>query len=81
MINRAKYCFNRFTRVSLARGQTSPFSVQSVDGHYNCMLLLHVVLPYNCDEPEIYYLFSYKSVVELFKHGVTHIYEASAPDA
>ena len=28
--------FNRFTRVSLAKGQTSPISVQSVDGHYNC---------------------------------------------
>ena len=27
--------FNRFTRVSLARGQTSSFSVQTVDGHYN----------------------------------------------
>ena len=36
VINRAKYFFNRFTRVSLARGQTSPFSVQTVDGHYNC---------------------------------------------
>ena len=28
--------FNRFTRVSLARGQTLPFLVQTVDGHYNC---------------------------------------------
>ena len=36
VINRAKYFFNRFTRVSLARGQTSPFSGQTVDGHYNC---------------------------------------------
>ena len=27
---------NRFTRVSLAWGQTVPFSVQTVDGHYNC---------------------------------------------
>ena len=36
VINRAKYFFNRLTRVSLARGQTSPFSVQTVDGHYNC---------------------------------------------
>ena len=27
--------FNQFTRVSLARGQTSPFSVQTVDSHYN----------------------------------------------
>ena len=27
VINRAKYFFNRFTRVSLARGQTLPFSV------------------------------------------------------
>ena len=34
--NHAKYFFNRFTRVSLARGQNSPFSVQTVDGHYNC---------------------------------------------
>ena len=42
-INRAKYFFNRFTRVSLARGQTSPFSGQTVAGHYNCWL------PYNCD--------------------------------
>ena len=36
VINRAKYFFNRITRVSLARGQNSPFSVQSVGGHYNC---------------------------------------------
>ena len=27
VINRAKYFFNRFTRMSLARGQTLPFSV------------------------------------------------------
>ena len=27
VINRSKYFFNRFTRVSLARGQTLPFSV------------------------------------------------------
>ena len=27
VINHAKYFFNRFTRVSLARGQTSPFLV------------------------------------------------------
>ena len=27
VINRAKYFFNRFTRVSLARGQTLAFSV------------------------------------------------------
>ena len=36
VINRAKYFFNRLARVSLARGQTSPFSVQTVVGHYNC---------------------------------------------
>ena len=28
--------FQSVTRVSLARGQTSSFSVQTVDGHYNC---------------------------------------------
>ena len=28
--------FNRFTRVSLARGRTSLFSVHTVDGYYNC---------------------------------------------
>ena len=36
VINRAKYFFNRLARVSLSRGQTSPFSVQTVVGHYNC---------------------------------------------
>ena len=36
LINRSKYFLNLFTRVSLARGQTSPFSVQTVDCHYNC---------------------------------------------
>ena len=44
VIDRSKYFFNRFTRVSLTRGQTSPFSVWTVDGHYNT-----VILPYNCD--------------------------------
>ena len=50
VINRAKYFFNRFTRVSLARGQTSPFSVQPVDGHYNCcttvQLWLYILVKY-----------------------------------
>ena len=36
VINRAKYFFNRFTRVSLARGQALLFSVKTVGGHYNC---------------------------------------------
>ena len=50
VINRAKYFFNRITRVSLARGQTSPFSVQTVDGRYNCCTTVTtVVLPNNCD--------------------------------
>ena len=38
VINRAKYFFNRFTRVSLARGQTSPFSVQTVQLWLDAML-------------------------------------------
>ena len=44
VINPAKYLFNRFTRVSVARGQTSPFSVQTA---------YTVILPYNCDNMEI----------------------------
>ena len=45
VINRAKYFFNRFTRVSLARGQTSPFPVQTVDGHYNWCTTVQLWLP------------------------------------
>ena len=36
VINRAKYFFNWFTRVYLARGQTLPISVQTIDGYYSC---------------------------------------------
>ena len=32
--------------MTLARGQTSSLSVQTVDGHYKCV---NVVLPYHCD--------------------------------
>ena len=42
IFNRAEYLFNRFTRVYLARGQTSSFSVQTVDVHYNtCKTVQH----------------------------------------
>ena len=44
VINRAKYFFNRFTRMSLARGQTYH--------HFQCkpwVAITTVVLPYNCD--------------------------------
>ena len=45
VINHAKYLFNRFTRVSLARGQTLLFSV--VNRGWPLQLLY--ILPYNCD--------------------------------
>ena len=46
VINLAKYFSNRLTRMSLARGQTLPFSVQTVGAHYDCCRLL----PKYCDK-------------------------------